>query len=99
MEAWVGCIAGALDVDTYRSLLREAGFEDISIEVTRRYRVADAGIDTSTLPEGWEAADGKIASAFVRATKPLDAPSAAPQREDALPVNNVGCGCSSSCCS
>lgn len=52
MEAWVGCIASALDMDTYTQLLETAGFEDISIAVTRRYRVADAGIDTSILPEG-----------------------------------------------
>jgi SAM-dependent methyltransferase len=99
MEAWVGCIAGALDVDAYTQLLRTAGFEGISIEVTRRYRVADAGIDTSALPEGWEEADGKIVSAFIRATKPLAVPSTAPRHEDALPISDSGCGCSSSCCS
>src|SRR5579884_2256504 len=70
METWVGCVAGALDVATYKDLLIAAGFEDIDIEITRHYRVADTGIDTSTLPSGWEAADGKIASALIRATKP-----------------------------
>jgi hypothetical protein len=70
MEAWVGCVAGALEVDTYTRLLAQAGFEGISIEVTRRYRVADTGVDTTTLPAGWEEADGKIAGAFIRATKP-----------------------------
>ncbi len=74
MQAWVGCIAGALDIDLYTTFLTDAGFEDIGIEVTRRYTVAEAGIDTSTLPPGWEDADGKIVSAFVRATKPV-APS------------------------
>ena len=98
MEAWVGCIAGALDTDTYTQLLQRAGFEDISIEVTRRYRVADAGIDTSTLPEGWEEADGKIVSAFVRATKPLTLSSVTATHEAALPIGSSGCGCSSSCC-
>ena len=29
MEAWVGCLAGALDVDTYRTLLLEAGFVQV----------------------------------------------------------------------
>jgi ubiquinone/menaquinone biosynthesis C-methylase UbiE len=76
LEAWVGCIAGALETDTYRRLLQEAGFEKIGIEITRRYTVADAGIDTSTLPAGWEEADGKIASAFIRAVKPIDARAA-----------------------
>jgi ubiquinone/menaquinone biosynthesis C-methylase UbiE len=79
MEAWVGCVAGALEIDTYRALLMEAGFRDVSVEITRRYTAADAGLDTDTLPAGWEEADGKVAGAFVRATKPVSAgPSVAP---------------------
>lgn len=70
MEAWVGCLAGALDVDDYERLLMDAGFEDVSVTITRRYTVAEAGLDPATLPDGWEAGDGKLASAFVRATKP-----------------------------
>jgi SAM-dependent methyltransferase len=70
MEAWVGCLAGALAVDEYTGLLREAGFDEVSVTITRRYTVAEAGLDPATLPEGWEASDGKLASAFVRATKP-----------------------------
>ena len=35
LEAWAGCIAGALEEDTYRQLLEEAGFANIEIEVTR----------------------------------------------------------------
>lgn len=35
MEAWVGCVAGALDDSEYRRLLAEAGFTDIDLEVTR----------------------------------------------------------------
>jgi SAM-dependent methyltransferase len=73
MEAWVGCLAGALPVDDYQRLLTEAGFDDVSIEITRRYTVAEAGLDPTTLPAGWEAGDGKLASAFVRATKPATA--------------------------
>ncbi len=73
MEAWVGCLAGALDIDEYTTLLRAAGFEEVSITITRRYTVAEAGLDISTLPEGWEAGDGKLGSAFVRATKPAPA--------------------------
>jgi ubiquinone/menaquinone biosynthesis C-methylase UbiE len=70
MEAWVGCLAGALNIEEYQQLLAEAGFEDISFEITRRYTVAEAGLDPTTLPDGWQAGDGKLASAFVRATKP-----------------------------
>ncbi|HZU12311.1 MAG TPA: arsenite methyltransferase [Chloroflexota bacterium] len=96
MEAWVGCIAGALDVDEYMQLLKDAGFDSASVDITRRYRIADAGIDTATLPSGWEAADGKIAGAFIRATKPITTSSAV--EETALAVTSDGCGCSSSCC-
>jgi SAM-dependent methyltransferase len=70
MEAWVGCLAGALEIETYRTLMAEAGFDDISIEVTRRYTVEEAGLDTTTLPGGWQEGDGKLASAFIRAVKP-----------------------------
>jgi arsenite methyltransferase len=70
MEAWVGCLAGALEIAEYERLLAAAGFTDVSITITRRYTAAEAELDRSTLPEGWQAGDGKLASAFVRATKP-----------------------------
>ena len=37
MEAWVGCVAGALEEGEYRRLLTDSGFADIEIEVTRVY--------------------------------------------------------------
>lgn len=37
MEAWVGCVAGALDENEYRRLLIAAGFGDVEIQVTRVY--------------------------------------------------------------
>src|SRR4029453_755755 len=37
MEAWVGCVAGALEENDYRQLLAEAGFGDVTLEVTRVY--------------------------------------------------------------
>src|SRR5881628_1507272 len=56
MLLWVGCIAGALDENEYRSKLASAGFEQIDIEPTRVYRVEDAreflsahGIDVNSL--------------------------------------------------
>ncbi len=70
MEAWVGCLAGALAIDEYQRMLSDAGFGEVSVTITKRYTVAEAGLDPSALPEGWEAGDGKLASAFVRATKP-----------------------------
>ena len=93
MEAWVGCLAGALDTDTYRTLLMDAGFAEVEIEITRRYTAAEAGLDTSALPDGWEAGDGKLASAFVRAVKPAALPF-----ESTLAARDPACGCSASCC-
>lgn len=37
MEAWVGCVAGALEEEEYRRLLMESGFGDVDVEVTRVY--------------------------------------------------------------
>src|SRR2546427_12594349 len=41
LEAWAGCIAGALEEETYRQLLAEAIFTNIEIEVTRHYSIQD----------------------------------------------------------
>ena len=42
LELWVGCVAGALTEDEYRSKLAAAGFTDIELETTRVYEVAEA---------------------------------------------------------
>jgi ubiquinone/menaquinone biosynthesis C-methylase UbiE len=97
MEAWVGCLAGALEIEEYRRLLAAAGFEDVSVEITRRYTVAEAGLDPATLPAGWESSDGKLASAFVRATKPLTATRSAQPVPDAATGTGMGC-CGPECC-
>jgi arsenite methyltransferase len=98
MEAWVGCLAGALEIETYERLLREAGFEDVSIQITRRYTVAEAGLDPASLPAGWEAGDGKLASAFVRASKPeAAAAETAPRGALTLVQADAGC-CGEDCC-
>ncbi|HTZ72376.1 MAG TPA: arsenite methyltransferase [Candidatus Aquilonibacter sp.] len=79
---WAGCIAGALDENDYRAKLGAAGFEDIEIETTRIYRVADAreflaaqNIDVDALAPQ---VDGKFMSAFIRAKKPGESANAAP---------------------
>lgn len=79
MEAWVGCLAGALEIEPYERLLRDAGFEEISVTITRRYTAAEAGLDSASLPDGWQDADGKLASAFVRATRPIQPTEPAPE--------------------
>ncbi len=104
MEAWVGCLAGALEIDTYRRLLTEAGFEDISVEITRRYTASEAGLDPETLPDGWEAGDGKLASAFVRASKPANTTSSTRSKrtkksqETVVVSSGTGCCDDSGCC-
>jgi arsenite methyltransferase len=76
MESWAGCAAGALEEETYRTLLQEAGFIDVEVEVTRRYSLADiaqSGASASVAalsPEERSAVDGCFISAFVRARKP-----------------------------
>lgn len=74
---WVGCVAGALEENEYRTKLAAAGFEKIEIEPTRVYRVEDAreflsgqNIDVDAIAPQ---VDGKFMSAFVRAVKPAGA--------------------------
>jgi arsenite methyltransferase len=78
MELWVGCVAGALEEEEFRTLLAERGFADIDIEPTRIYRSEDArqfllesGVDVDA---NLHEIDGKFMAAFVRATKPKAAP-------------------------
>ncbi len=73
--AWVGCIAGALEENDYRSKLAAAGFEQIEVEPTRIYRAEDAreflagqGIDMDAIAPQ---VDEKFLSAFIRAVKPV----------------------------
>ncbi len=61
MEAWAGCVAGTIPVKAYRAAVIDAGFGAVEIEITNVFGPGEAG-----LPEG----SGKIASAFIRASKP-----------------------------
>ncbi|MGH9607381.1 MAG: arsenite methyltransferase [Terracidiphilus sp.] len=74
MLLWVGCIAGALEEQEYRTKLQDAGFADAAIEPTRIYNVEDArhflteaGVDVDAMAAQ---IDGKFMSASIRATKP-----------------------------
>jgi ubiquinone/menaquinone biosynthesis C-methylase UbiE len=74
VELWIGCVAGALEEQEYRSKLAAAGFENVEVEPTRIYRAADAreflqqaGLDPETTAAE---VDGKFMSAFIRAHKP-----------------------------
>jgi arsenite methyltransferase len=71
---WVGCVAGALEENEYRSKLATAGFEQIDLEPSRIYRIEEAreflsgqNIDVDAIAPQ---VDGKFMSAFVRAVKP-----------------------------
>jgi len=68
-EMWSGCVSGALEKEEYEALLRAAGFEEVSIEVTLVHSP-----ETITEWRGDNAArmlrEVPIASAFVRARKP-----------------------------
>src|SRR5438876_9181968 len=74
IEAWVGCVAGALEEEEFKTLLAQEGFEEIGIEPTRIYRLdaaksflQDAGLDAEVLARE---VDGCVMGAFVRARKP-----------------------------
>jgi arsenite methyltransferase len=75
MELWVGCIAGALEERDYAAKLQAAGFAEVTVDPWRIYQVDDArafltesGVDVDRLAPQVE---GKFASAFVRARKPV----------------------------
>ncbi len=73
VELWVGCVAGALQESDYAAKLAAAGFEDIDVDAWRVYRVEDAGpflAKAGISAEDAAAADGKFASAFIRARRP-----------------------------
>jgi len=73
LEAWGGCVAGALHEDEYREKLAVAGFAEIDVEVTRVYEVDEVrdlaeefGLQ---LEDSW-LSGGRLCSAFVRARRP-----------------------------
>jgi SAM-dependent methyltransferase len=80
MESWAGCVAGALHERDYRDKLATAGFAGPTVQVTRTYALADlqdddgegscCGAPEEAPAEDLAAAEGALASAFVRATKP-----------------------------
>jgi len=84
LEAWAGCVAGALTEDEYRDKLSRVGFTQIDVEPTRIYRLEDAKdllaqykdlleartLEGASLDDLIRETDGKLMSAFVRAVKP-----------------------------
>jgi arsenite methyltransferase len=71
VEMWSGCVSGALQKEEYETKLKAAGFEEVSIEVTR--------VHSPEAITGWRGGNAAqmlrevpIASAFVRARKPVE---------------------------
>jgi arsenite methyltransferase len=67
VEAWSGCVAGALEEQDYIARLRRAGFESAAVQVTNVYDGApeNSCCGAPALPDGV-----RLVSGFVRATKP-----------------------------
>lgn len=73
--SWAGCIAGALTIDDFRTLLTEAGFEAIDIDVRQRYTLESLGQsmdEASKLLPGpvVEELVGRFTSSLISATRP-----------------------------
>src|ERR671912_869532 len=83
VEAWSGCVSGAPEKDEYERLLGEAGFEEVSVEVTHTYEEEFAEAsgccggsgrcgDTATTAATTASAEVPLASAFIRGRKPSE---------------------------
>jgi arsenite methyltransferase len=75
MDAWAGCLAGALEEGEYRAYLTAAGFDQVGVGVTRVYGTDQGCCDDTCTPQATafqalDAVGGRFVSAFVRATKP-----------------------------
>jgi arsenite methyltransferase len=55
LDQWAGCVAGTISVEEYTAALRDVGFRDVEVEITRETRL--------------DGVDGAIASAYIRARK------------------------------
>ncbi len=80
LELWSGCVSGALEKREYEVLLEEAGFDDVSVEVTHTYEQEAVSAGSSCCGgsgccgdvEITEALDEvPLASAFIRGRKPV----------------------------
>ena len=76
-ELWVGCIAGTLEVETYKEILRKVGFQNIVIEPVHVYtKSVIKGLLASKkelLPKelivSLDDVDGAFAGAYIKADK------------------------------
>lgn len=62
LKAYAGCVSGAALVEDVEALLRDAGFEDVGIDINS---------NSASLIEGWSPGAGSlVASALIRGRKP-----------------------------
>jgi arsenite methyltransferase len=74
VELWAGCVSGALEKEKYETLLRGAGFEDVSVEVTHTYDAEEASGccgESGCCGDAEALREVPLASAFIRARKPV----------------------------
>lgn len=99
MELWVGCVAGALEEQEFKRLLKQVGFAEVDIEPTRVYQFEDARAFLGTAAQELEVlareVTGRVMGAFVRARKPGGAPSVMDAAAEATEQRSC---CGSECC-
>ncbi len=75
VEAYVGCIAGAVLIDEYKRIVKETGFNDIKFTVNDASSSDDADARAraekalSLKPEEYDALDAAVASVYIEARK------------------------------
>ncbi len=67
MDAWAGCVAGALEEQDYLRRLNAVGFVDAAVEVTRTHDLTEIGCCSGPADS---TGNGNVVSAFIRARKP-----------------------------
>ena len=73
LEAWSGCLAGALTPEDYQHRLEEAGLRSVRVEVRRVYRFTPAQVEAlfpDLSPEERRQISGALAGALIRGEKP-----------------------------
>ncbi len=72
-EMWVGCIAGALYIDTCKKILSRVGFQKIEIQpvhyYTKEVLESMAGDKARIVDLEWEIIDGAFAGSYIKAAK------------------------------
>lgn len=72
-EMWVGCIAGALHINTCQKILSRVGFQKIEVQpvhyYTKEVLESLAGDRAKITDSEWEIIDGAFAGSYIKATK------------------------------